>query len=603
MDFDRMDLTKTQLAAPAEHERRRFPRQLAAAQAGVKMLPAVSTAELAGQLRDLSEDGAGVQVEVHAASLESGELITLKFGTTTHRARVCWVRQEGSVLRAGLQFLRPKRFDPQTHQLELEEVRLDPDCVLKVPAAMALRRKAMPFARMDGVVHVACAEPDCRSTVRVMEKLFKAPVQIWPTEPDKLESILRRIFGDGRELSPLFSRNPTNPLQNLDLDVVELSEEILYAAYLKQASDIHLDPLRDGMRVRLRVDGQLETYAILPSAVQSELVNRFKILAGMDIAEKRAPQDGSFTKTFVSGARPIDLRVATLPTRYGERLTLRLLALTTDTLTLDRLGLSDSQRAAIERFLERKQGTMILTGPTGSGKTTTLYAAIRTLLKRRDLNLLTVEDPIEYEIDGVIQAEVDAADKVTFAKALRSMLRHDPDAIMVGEIRDLETADTAIKAALTGHLVFSTLHTNSAAGTITRLIDMGVAPYLVGASMRLAIAQRLVRRLCRHCRIQHPLSQREALALGKPELAGCQVYEGAGCIYCRGTGYHGRTGVYEVLEVDSDWAKRIAEGAKEGDILAWMRERKLPSLMDDAIAKLLAGETSASEVLRIVLSW
>ncbi|GAB6067513.1 hypothetical protein JCM13664_08310 [Methylothermus subterraneus] len=601
MDFDRMDLSMAS-TIPAVSERRKSSRQPSGGTSVAIALEA-GFGELKGRLLDLSEEGAGLQVWVQAEALEVGAVLTVRMSEppVTRRALICWVRAEtDGGFRLGVRFLKPHAFEPQSHTLDIEHVRIDPDCVLKIPSSLAMRRKVLPFARLDGVIHVACAEPDCRSTVRVMEKMFKAPVVTWATDAEALERVVRRVFGDGRDVP---GRSPTQPLQNLDADAVALADEILYAAYLKRASDIHLDPTPEGVKVRLRVDGQLETYAVLPAAVHSELIGRLKVLAGMDIAEKRAPQDGSFTKSFASHARPIDFRVATLPTKYGERMTLRLLALDTDSLTLDKLGLSERHRLAVERFLQRNQGTMILTGPTGSGKTTTLYACIRALLNRRNLNVITVEDPIEYEISGVAQAEVDAADKVSFAKALRSILRHDPDAIMIGEIRDLETADTAIKAALTGHLVFSTLHTNSAAGSITRLIDMGVAPFLVGASLRLAIAQRLVRRLCPHCRFPRRLTEREALALGRVELAGSTVYEGVGCIYCGGVGYLGRTGVYELLEIGEEQARRIAEGAKEAELVAWMREQKIPLLMDDAVDKLLAGQTSVTEVLRIALSW
>lgn len=244
---------------------------------------------------------------------------------------------------------------------------------------------------------------------------------------------------------------------------------------------------------------------------------------------------------------------------------------------------------------------MIMTGPTGNGKTTTLYAAIRMLLAERHVNIITIEDSIEYEIGGVAQVEVDAADKVSFAKALRSMLRHDPDVIMVGEIRDKETADIAIKAALTGHMVLGTLHTNSAAATVTRLLDMGVEPYLVAAALRLAVAQRLLRRLCRHCRIPRPLTEWEAIALNRPDLAGQTIHDPSGCIYCNGKGYFGRIGLYEILELNEDWARGVADG--EGELVMKMRASGVRSLIDDAVHKLLEGITSVSEVLQIASSW
>jgi len=372
---------------------------------------------------------------------------------------------------------------------------------------------------------------------------------------------------------------------------------------MRQASDIHLDPGANSATIRFRVDGQLELYKQLNLNIFPELVSRLKVMAHLDIAEKRSPQDGRFSHQFVSGGRQIDVRVATLPTKYGERLTMRLLALQTESLTMANLGFDPQNRRMVENFLRRTQGLMIMTGPTGSGKTTTLYAAIRMLMAERKLNIITIEDPIEYEIGGIAQCEVDSADKVSFGKALRSILRHDPDVVMIGEIRDKETADVAFKAALTGHMVLGTLHTNSAAATVTRLTDMGVEPYLVAAALRLAVAQRLLRRLCHHCRIPRPLTELEAISVNQPELAGKVIYEPSGCIYCGDKGYLGRVGIYETLELREDWARAVAEGEGEGELVAKMREAGIKSLVDDAIGKLLEGVTSISEVVKVASSW
>jgi type IV pilus assembly protein PilB len=295
--------------------------------------------------------------------------------------------------------------------------------------------------------------------------------------------------------------------------------------------------------------------------------------------------------------------MATLPTKYGERMTIRLLALQTEALTLERLGMSEKDLDCFNHYLERPHGMVLLTGPTGSGKTTTLYAAVRRLMERENLNILTVEDPIEYEIKGVAQVEVDSADKVTFVKALRSLLRHDPDVVMIGEIRDAETADVAIKASLTGHLVFSTLHTNSAVSVITRLADMGVDRFLIAATLRLAVAQRLVRQLCPRCRKPRDLTVKEAAALSQPNLAGQRVYEPGGCIYCSGRGFVGRIGLFELLSLDEDWARLITRGAEEADLIERMRQDRATTLLEDGVLKLLAGVTSPREVLGAVSAW
>jgi type IV pilus assembly protein PilB len=295
----------------------------------------------------------------------------------------------------------------------------------------------------------------------------------------------------------------------------------------------------------------------------------------------------------------VDIRIATLPTKYGERLSLRLLALQTESLTMERLGMSPAHLEQFTRVLNNPHGLLLLTGPTGSGKTTTLYAAIRSL-DRDKQNIVTIEDPIEYEIPGVSQVEVDAADKVNFSKALRSALRHDPDVLMIGEIRDLETADVAVKASLTGHLVLSTLHTNTAVGSITRLIDMGLPAYLAAAVIRLAAAQRLVRRLCTHCRRRRELTRAEALLLGRPDAEGRPVFDAVGCPYCGGHGFSGRIGIFEMFVPDAELSGLIAERAAEGRIAAAAAAKGMKTLRDDAADKVLAGVISLQEMLEAV---
>ena len=338
-------------------------------------------------------------------------------------------------------------------------------------------------------------------------------------------------------------------------DPVALTDRILRAGVFLHASDIHFDPAETYLRVRFRIDGELEEVLRIPSAMQSAVTSRLKILASLDIAEKRAPQDGGFAWRMpgvVAASAPVDVRMATLPVRHGERVTLRLLEAGGRRLSLDELGMAPQDRAVFDSVLKRPHGLVLLTGPTGSGKTTTLYAAINELLKAGPRNIVTVEDPIEYEIPGVAQAEVDSSDKVNFAKALKSILRHDPDIVMIGEIRDADSLDAAVKAALTGHLVLSTLHTNDAKSTLTRLVDMGLDRNLVGAVLRLAVAQRLVRRLCRAC-------------------------GGGGCATCGGRGYAGRIGIFEFFEPGVERTR---------------------TMKDDAQEKVAAGVTSLAEITK-----
>ena len=363
-------------------------------------------------------------------------------------------------------------------------------------------------------------------------------------------------------------------------DPVPLVDRILRAGLLLHASDVHLDPAADAVRVRFRIDGELEEVLRIPADMQSAVTSRLKVLASMDIAEKRAPQDGGFSWRMSGpvtlGTSPLDVRMATLPVRYGERITLRLLETGGRRLTIDDLGLSEADRRAFDEVLKRPHGLVLLTGPTGSGKTTTLYAAINELLKGEPKNIITVEDPVEYEIPGVSQAEVDSADKVNFAKALRSILRHDPDVVMIGEIRDFESLDVAVKAALTGHLVLSTLHANNAIGAVTRLRDMGLADHLTAATLRMSIAQRLVRRTCAAC-------------------------GGAGCETCGGRGYAGRIGVFEVLRPNAEISRLIATGADETMLEVAARAAGFRSLAEDAQAKVDRGLIRAAERTRILV--
>jgi type II secretory ATPase GspE/PulE/Tfp pilus assembly ATPase PilB-like protein len=432
---------------------------------------------------------------------------------------------------------------------------------------------------------IAAYVPGLEVTTAVTDLPPPAPVE---EEGKSFGKLVRRLKGKGKD-----AQAAAEP------DIVALCDELLEAAFLRRASDIHIDPEEKIVLVQLRVDGELETLKKLPKAQHSPVVTRFKVMSNMDIAEKRLPQDGRFMVPLGPQQRNVSIRAACLPTTHGERMTLRLLAVETEQLTLNRLGMS---KAAYDTFIahaSQKQGMVLLTGPTGSGKSTTLYAALRHRLANYPGRIITVEDPVEYDVVGVAQSEVDAADKLRFDTALRTILRSDPDVIMIGEIRDFETVDIAIKAALTGHLVFSSLHTNSAASVITRLIDMGVLPFLVAATLKLCIAQRLIRRLCPKCRKPRPLTDPEAHILGQPNLAGATVYEPGRCAACNERGFRGRVGLFELLPIDNHLASRIVAGCDEGELIRYMQEHKLTMLRDDAVDKLLTGATSFSEVVAV----
>ncbi|TWT76981.1 Type II secretion system protein E [Posidoniimonas polymericola] len=389
------------------------------------------------------------------------------------------------------------------------------------------------------------------------------------------------------------------PAASLPTNATDACREILNAAIERRASDIHIDPEESIVLVQLRVDGVLEVFRKYPKDLHPAVLGRFKVLSNMDIAEKRMAQDGRFTFEYGDKGQQVDIRAACLPTTQGERLTLRLLATEAGRLTLNRLGMSEQGRAVFASELTQRQGMILLTGPTGAGKSTTLYAALKHRLANRPGRIITVEDPVEYDMVGVSQVEVDTADKVAFGTVLRNILRSDPDVIMIGEMRDYESASTGVKAALTGHLVLSSLHTNSAAGAATRLIDLGVEPFLVAATVRLSVAQRLVRRLCMRCRKPRELTALESESLGRSGVKGVTVYDPGGCQECGGRGYHGRVGVFELMVVDDRIKKLINDHASESDIRDATPESGGSLLIDDAVEKLLKGLTSYEEVMTL----
>ena len=490
--------------------------------------------------------------------------------------------------------------------LDMDRVKVDPAWALRVPAALAVRRQVLPFAQLDGKIYVACADPADTAALEAVERHVGQRIVAKMAERDSLQRALARVYTD----SPRGSTRITAParpgaVEAEGEDAVSVSQDLLHAAIIRGASDIHIEPGREYVRVRFRVDGLLEEYQRLPLAREAGLISRLKVMAGMDIAEKRAPQDGAFSHRFGIGAnaRSVDIRAATLPTKFGEKVTLRLLGLQTGELTLERLGMCSADLQRMEHILSQPHGLLLLTGPTGSGKTTTLYAAIHRLLKSAELNIITIEDPIEYEIPRVSQVEVDSGEKVSFSRALRSVLRHDPDVVMIGEIRDADTLDVAVKSSLTGHLVLSTLHTNTATGAVTRLADMGLARFMIAATLRLCAAQRLVRKLCPDCRVARKMTAAEAAVLGSAADAGRTVYESGGCVYCAGRGYSGRLGLFEMMAVDDDACSLISRGIPENELTAAMKSKGMATLLDDAREKVFAGLTTMREAVEAVATW
>jgi len=381
-----------------------------------------------------------------------------------------------------------------------------------------------------------------------------------------------------------------------DAPVIRLINALLLEAIKEGASDVHIETQEKRLVVRFRIDGVLRDMIEPPRALAPLLVSRIKVMAKLDIAEKRVPQDGRVTLRI--GGHDVDARVSTIPTQHGERVVLRLLERGSMKLELGGLGMSERDRAVFSRLLERPHGILLVTGPTGSGKTTTLYTAL-TRLNDRKRNVMTVEDPIEYELAGIAQTQVNPRTDMTFARGLRAILRQDPDVIMVGEIRDHETAQVAVRSAMTGHFVLSTLHTNTAVGSVTRLIDMGVERYLLAPMVVGLAAQRLVRRLCPECRRAEVASEADALLLGGGLRAGDSIWRAQGCDQCHGDGYRGRAGLYEVIAVDDVFQGMIHDGASEAELERHARGDN-PSLLDDGVAKVRDGITTVEEVARVV---
>ncbi|MFT3822169.1 MAG: GspE/PulE family protein [Rubrivivax sp.] len=462
----------------------------------------------------------------------------------------------------------------------------------RLPGVLLHKHAMMPMRDGQGREWLVVTDPDDRLGPQAAARLLGTELPLALADPEAMGALLQRETG----------RAPAGAARNAEEDATGLFDRLMKEALLRRATDVHVEADEAGHLVRLRVDGVLQDWGLpLARALGDALVSRIKVLAGMDISESRAPQDGAL-KYAAPGwdDAGVDLRVASMPTLHGERLTLRLLGAGSGAaLTLGALGMPAQVLQPLRGILARPHGILLVTGPTGSGKSTTLYAALRELDCRR-LNILTVEDPVEQQIPGISQVGVGT--KVGFADALRAFLRHDPDIILVGEVRDFDTADTALKAAATGHLVLSTLHTNSAAGAVTRLVNLGCERYLIADTVAGVLAQRLVRRLCGRCAL--PAAPEPALcrALGLPAdtaawPADIAPRQAVGCPHCLGTGYRGRTGIYEALWIDAALADALAAGASERELVRLARAQgRLHALADDARAKLAAGLTTLHEV-------
>jgi len=496
----------------------------------------------------------------------------------------------------------------------------EPELIPKLPVAESFASeyldyyKILPLEVTEGRVRVAAVGQPAAEALDDLADSYNAQVELVPVEAEEFHEALRRTFAASesvvelvRDLTDTLGTAPLAPDSLTDVrdlanqpPVIRFVNLLIREAHEATASDIHLEATDKGLRVRLRIDGVLAELPAPPVGLQAAVISRVKLLAELDIAERRAPQDGRIRVRLE--ARELDLRVSTVPTLHGESVVLRLLDRGGAPVTLDALGLAPTAFAGFRRLAERTHGIVLATGPTGSGKTTTLYAALG-LRHPAEEKIVTVEDPVEYHLPGVTQVPVHSRAGVTFGAALRSILRQDPDVLMVGEMRDRETASVAIQAAMTGHLVFSTLHTNDAVAALSRLIDLGVEPYLLAATLEGVLAQRLVRRTCPECRVTYRPDPASIALLGDPATSsagpGERFQRGAGCTACRQTGFRGRTGIFELLVISEELRHELSRAPSVGSLRRLAREQGMVTLKEDGWRKVRAGITTVEEVLRV----
>ena len=473
---------------------------------------------------------------------------------------------------------------------------------LTLPENVARLKKCIVFGEVSGNIVVACADPANGSMYEALEARFDKPIQYVVSPAYQIVEQQNRIYGEARQkgariadMMPSITAAVT--VSATGLNMTEQLDSIIDEAVDRRASDIHIEQEEDRLRVRYRIDGRMLEARAYPLESASALVSRVKVMSNLDITEHRKPLDGRFAHQ--SFEQRIDVRVAVIPTVRGERVTLRLLAMDRTALSLETLGMGLETRQAFERLIHRPHGIILITGPTGSGKSTTLYAALEQI-NTIDRHIITIEDPVEYHIEGVNQVQVDSEWGVTFPAALRSIVRHDPDVIMVGEIRDEETAHLALEASLTGHLVFATMHTNTAVGALTRLLDMGAEPYLVSSAMIGVMAQRLVRRICMHCRKSVAANPAERKLLRVPEeTTEVHIYRGSGCARCARSGYYDRLGIFEFVPFDSGLGELVMNKVSTEAMYRYAVEHGAVMLRDDALAKARKGVTTLEEAMRV----
>ena len=490
---------------------------------------------------------------------------------------------------------------------------MDPALLGLIGEEEAVRLKVMPMFKVHDTLTVAMAEPQALPTLDTLRRLTRCRIRPVLALEQNISEFINKYAGGNADIDEflatltdsevhLVERETVDEGPATDLDnmvagspIVNLVNMALLTAIQDGASDIHIEPDRKGTRVRYRIDGVLRELMNPPPGMHAAIVSRAKVMGKMDVAEKRLPQEGRIR--IVAEGREIDLRVSSMPTLLGEKMVIRILDKDNLSIRLEDLGLRAEALAAFQRVLRQPHGLGLVTGPTGSGKTTTLYSALD-LLRSPELNIVTIEDPVEYQLDYINQVQVHEAIGVTFARALRSILRQDPDVIMVGEIRDEETARVAVQAALTGHLVLATLHTNDAPGAVARLLDMGIEPYLLSSAINGVVAQRLVRTLCPGCVTKYYPSEQVLADAGLGDRTGLAFSKGAGCQQCHNSGFRGRSGIYEVMEVTAGVRRLIHHAAPSHELRSKLREDGVGTLRDEGVRLAMRGQSSLEEVLR-----
>ncbi|MEK3675475.1 GspE/PulE family protein [Paenibacillus sp. FSL R10-2771] len=489
--------------------------------------------------------------------------------------------------------------------VSLFKYQIDPAITQIIPESMAKRYQVLPFMKEGSKLMVAMADPLDYFAIEDLRMSTGFRIEPAISSRDELTRAIARHYGMRDSMSQMMVELPTQEeieeteITDEDSPIVRLVNQMIQQAVSLRASDIHVDPGENNLSIRYRIDGTLRTERIIPKQMQGFITARLKIMARLNIAERRLPQDGRIKMQF--DYKMVDIRVSSLPTMHGEKIVLRLLDLSTGVKSVDTLGFSDGNAEAFRDMISKPYGILLITGPTGSGKSTTLYSAL-SQLNTENANIITIEDPVEYQLEGVNQVHVNPAIGLTFAAGLRSILRQDPNIVMVGEIRDTETAEIAVRASLTGHLVLSTLHTNDAISTISRLRDMGVEPYLIASSLLGVVAQRLVRKICPDCKEEHKPTEQEAIMLRRHSLPAEVIYRGRGCGNCNNTGYRGRIAIHEVLKINDRMRQLITDSASIEELRAAGREQGMVQLMEDGFIKVSKGITTLQEVMRETVS-